>query len=250
MLPFDNKNEFQVIINMPEGSSLETDGRGGARDRRSPSPRTGSHRLPDLRRYVGAVQFQRPGAALLPARAARTSRIYRSTCVGKGERSAQSHDIAKRVRPRVQEVAKRFTARVAVAEVPPGPPVLQTLVAEIYGPTDSSRTQLARRGPRRSSSQRRAWSMSTPIIEDDQRKLTFVIDHEKAALHGITRRDDRAVVQAGGQRYSGRYRASQNEREDIALILELPRAQKTSRRICSACNRAHMRGRRIETIHR
>ncbi len=60
----------------------------------------------------------------------------------KGERSDQSHDIATRVRPKVDEVAARFNARVAVAEVPPGPPVLQTLVAEVYGPTDSTRSIL------------------------------------------------------------------------------------------------------------
>ena len=58
--------------------------------------------------------------------------------VPKSERKAQSHDIAKRVRPRVAEIAAKFGARVAVAEVPPGPPVLQTLVAEIYGPTDEA----------------------------------------------------------------------------------------------------------------
>ena len=59
--------------------------------------------------------------------------------VPKGERKAQSHDIAKRVRPRVATIAAKYGARVAVAEVPPGPPVLQTLVAEVYGPTEKSR---------------------------------------------------------------------------------------------------------------
>src|SRR5207342_3090715 len=60
----------------------------------------------------------------------------------KSERKAQSHDIAKRVRPRVAAIASRYDARVAVAEVPPGPPVLQTLVAEIYGPDEESRHRL------------------------------------------------------------------------------------------------------------
>ena len=63
----------------------------------------------------------------------------------KGERQAQSHDIAKRVRPRVAEIAAKFGARVAVAEVPPGPPVLQTLVAEIYGPTEKDRLAMAQK---------------------------------------------------------------------------------------------------------
>src|SRR4029079_19300607 len=63
--------------------------------------------------------------------------------VCKGERKAQSHDIAKRIRPRVTDIAAKYGARVAVAEWPPGPPVLQTLVAEIYGPTEESRLALA-----------------------------------------------------------------------------------------------------------
>ena len=63
--------------------------------------------------------------------------------VGKHERKAQSHDIAKRIRPAVTAIADRYKARVAIAEVPPGPPVLQTLVAEIYGPTEEARLKLA-----------------------------------------------------------------------------------------------------------
>src|SRR5262245_62201544 len=63
--------------------------------------------------------------------------------VSKGERKAQSHAIAKRVRPRVAAIAEKYGARVTVAEVPPGPPVLQTLVAEIYGPNETERLKLA-----------------------------------------------------------------------------------------------------------
>ena len=63
--------------------------------------------------------------------------------VKKGERKAQSHDIARRVRQRIAEIAAKYGARVAVAEVPPGPPVLQTLVAEIYAPSEQARLALA-----------------------------------------------------------------------------------------------------------
>ena len=68
----------------------------------------------------------------------------RSTSPPKGERNAQSHEIAKRVRPRIQEIAARYGARVKVAEVPPGPPVLQTLVAEVYGPDYDRQIEVAR----------------------------------------------------------------------------------------------------------
>jgi multidrug efflux pump subunit AcrB len=103
----------------------------------------------------------------------------------KHERKAQSHDIAKRVRPRVAAIAEKFGARVAVAEVPPGPPVLQTLVAEIYGPT---------RRPTRAGAEGRLRFFRTTegvvdtdwYVEADQPKTRFVIDKEKAALHGIS----------------------------------------------------------------
>ena len=64
---------------------------------------------------------------------------------GKDERDDQSHDIAKRVRDQLLPIARRFSATIQVSEVPPGPPVLQTLVAEVYGPSLEERTAVARR---------------------------------------------------------------------------------------------------------
>ncbi|HQL23573.1 MAG TPA: efflux RND transporter permease subunit, partial [candidate division Zixibacteria bacterium] len=184
MLPFDNKNEFQVIINMPEGSSLERTVEAAREIAQAVS------REPEVTNYQiyagtsspfnfnGLVRhyFLRRGEHVADIQV---------NLLPKGERSAQSHDIATRVRPRVQEIARRFAARVAVAEVPPGPPVLQTLVAEIYGPTDSSRTMLAHAVKAIFDSTPGVVDVDT-YIEDDQRKLTFEIDHEKAALHGIS----------------------------------------------------------------
>jgi multidrug efflux pump subunit AcrB len=138
MLPFDNKSEFQVILNMPEGSALEQTAQAAreiaAAIRTEPE-------VTDYQIYVGVAApfnfnglvrhyFMRRGAHIADLQV---------NLVAKGERKAQSHDIAKRVRPRVATIASRYGARVAVAEVPPGPPVLQTLVAEVYGPDESSR---------------------------------------------------------------------------------------------------------------
>jgi multidrug efflux pump subunit AcrB len=147
--------------------------------------------------------------------------------VGKSERSDQSHDIAKRVRPRVDVIANKYRAAVAIAEVPPGPPVLQTLVAEIYGPSDSTRTALSRKVEE--------IFKSTPGVVDvdayeemDQRKLTFKIDHEKAALHGITAEMITQSVKLAVNGIQVDIGHRDSEREDVALMLELPRAQKTS----------------------
>jgi multidrug efflux pump subunit AcrB len=226
MLPFDNKNEFQVIINMPEGSALEQTVEAA---REISGAIALEPEVTDYQIYAGTsapYNFNGLVRHYFMRRGANVADIQ-VNLLSKGERSAQSHEIAKRVRPRVQEVAKRFGARVAVAEVPPGPPVLQTLVAEIYGPTTEARAALAARV--------REIFKSTPgvvdvdsYLEDDQRELTFVIDHEKAALHGISAETIAQTLRlaVSGIQVDIAHRA--NEREDIALMLELPRSQKTS----------------------
>jgi multidrug efflux pump subunit AcrB len=225
MLPFDNKNEFQIVINMPEGSSLEET----AQAAREIAHTVGDE--PEVINYQiyagtsapfnfnGLVRhyFLRRGAHIADIQV---------NLLPKGDRSAQSHDIAKRVRPRVDEIAGKYRARVAVAEVPPGPPVLQTLVAEIYGPTDSSRTQLARKVREIFKSTAGVVDIDT-YEEENQDKLTFVIDHEKAALHGISAEmiAQTLRVAVAGVQVDILHRA--NEREDIQMVLELPRSQKS-----------------------
>ena len=142
MLPFDNKSEFQIILNMPEGSALEKTAQCA---REIAAAVRVEPEVTDYQVYAGVASpfnfnglvrhyFMRRGANIADVQV---------NLVPKGERKAQSHDIAKRVRPRVAEIAAKYGARVAVAEVPPGPPVLQTLVAEVYGPTQESRLALA-----------------------------------------------------------------------------------------------------------
>jgi len=145
----------------------------------------------------------------------------------KHERKAQSHDIAKRVRPRIAEVAARFGARVAVAEVPPGPPVLQTLVAEIYGPTEASRRELASRV--RTILQQTEGVVDVDwYLEADQPKTRFVIDKEKAALHGISAEtlSQTLRIAVAGQPVDLLHVPT--DKEDVSLMLELPRAQRDS----------------------
>jgi multidrug efflux pump subunit AcrB len=225
MLPFDNKSEFQVILNMPEGSSLERTAQA-ARDiaaavRVEPEVR-------DYEIYAGvASPFNFNGLVrhYFTRRGAHVADIQ-VNLVGKGDRKAQSHDIAKRIRPRVAEIAARYGARVAVAEVPPGPPVLQTLVAEVYGPDDESRMALARKV-------RDVFKGTDGVVdvdwyvEADQPKTRFVIDKEKAALHGISAETISQTLKIAVDGESIDLVHLPREKEDVELMLELPRAART-----------------------
>lgn len=226
MLPFDNKSEFQVILNMPEGSSLE---QTAAVAKEMAQSLRGEPEVTDYQVYAGTASpynfnglvrhyFMRRGANVADIQVNLT---------GKHERDAQSHEIAKRVRPRLAEIAKRYGARVAVAEVPPGPPVLQTLVAEIYGPDDEARQKLAEKI--------KAIFQSTPgvvdvdwYIEADQQKARFIVDKEKAALHGISAAtiSQTLRIAAGGENADLLH--PPDEKEDVNIRLELPRSARAS----------------------
>ncbi|MEN9575464.1 MAG: hypothetical protein RL514_3319 [Verrucomicrobiota bacterium] len=226
MLPFDNKSEFQIILNMPEGSALE---RTAQAAREIAAAVRTEPEVTDYQIYVGTASpfnfnglvrhyFMRRGANVADIQV---------NLVGKQERKAQSHDIAKRVRPQVAAIAAKFGARVAIAEVPPGPPVLQTLVAEIYGPDEATRHATARKV--------REVFTSTPgvvdvdwYLEADQPKTRFVIDKEKAALHGISAEtiSQTLRIAVGGESVDLMHLP--REKEDVNLVLQLPRSARTS----------------------
>jgi multidrug efflux pump subunit AcrB len=145
----------------------------------------------------------------------------------KHDRKAQSHDLAKRVRPRVAAIAEKYRARLAVAEVPPGPPVLQTLVAEIYGPSEKARLALAQKVI--------AIFKQTPgvvdvdwYIESDQPKARFVIDKEKAALHGISAETISRLSVSPSAVTQWTYSMCLHEKEDVDIVLQLPRSLRTT----------------------
>ncbi|GIX50631.1 MAG: multidrug transporter AcrB [Limisphaera sp.] len=226
MLPFDNKSEFQIILNMPEGSSLERTARAA---REIAAAVRNEPEVTDYQIYVGtAAPFNFNGLVrhYFLRRGAHVADLQ-INLLPKSLRKAQSHDIAKRVRPRVAEIAERYGARVAVTEVPPGPPVLQTLVAEVYAPTEEDRLRLA-------EEVRRIFK-STPgvvdvdaYIEADQPRARFVIDKEKAALHGISADTISRTLQIAVGGLSVDLVHQPREKEDVNLVLELPRAARTS----------------------
>jgi multidrug efflux pump subunit AcrB len=227
MLPFDNKSEFQVILNMPEGSTLEQTAQVA---REIASVIREEPEIRDYQIYAGTAApfnfsglvrhyFLREGSHVADIQV---------NLVGKGSRKDQSHDITLRLRPAVTEVAQRYGAAVTLAEVPPGPPVLQTLVAEIYGPTEEDRLKLAQ--------EVRRIMENTPgvvdidwYVEADQPKLVFQVDREKALLHGVNPETVQQNLQiaAGGTEVD--LLRLPHEREDLKIRLEVPRALRSHR---------------------
>lgn len=226
MLPFDNKSEFQIILNMPEGTALE---RTAQVAREIGSAVRIEPEVTDYQVYAGVAApfnfnglvrhyFMRRGSHIADLQV---------NLVPKGERDAQSHDIAKRIRPRVAEIAGRYGARVAVAEVPPGPPVLQTLVAEVYGPTEESRLALAKKVIQ--------IFKDTPgvvdtdwYIEGEQSKARFVVDKEKAALHGISAETISQTLKMAVTGTAVDLLHVPREKEDVQITLRLPRDKRTT----------------------
>jgi multidrug efflux pump subunit AcrB len=224
MLPFDNKSEFQIILNMPEGSALE---RTAQAAREIAAAVRNEPEVTDYQVYAGTASpynFSGLVRHYFLRRGANVADIQ-INLLPKGKREASSHDIAKRIRPRVNDIASRYGARVAVAEVPPGPPVLQTLVAEVYGPSEESRLDLAREVIR--------VFKSTPgvvdtdwYIEADQPTVRFVIDKEKSALHGISAEtiSRTLAIAVGGSSVDLLH--VPREKEDVNIVLQLPLASR------------------------
>jgi multidrug efflux pump subunit AcrB len=184
MLPFDNKSEFQVIADLPEGTTLETSQALGE------SMAAYLRTVPEVKStevYAGVAApfnfnglvrhyFLRRGANVVDVQVNLTA---------KGDRDRQSHGIAVAVRPHLDSIARRYDASVKVAEVPPGPPVMSTLVAEIYGPTDSVRIAAA-------TAVRRVFESTPGVVDIDwtieapQVKRSFRVDRVLAARSGAS----------------------------------------------------------------
>lgn len=221
MLPFDNKSEFQIILNTPEGTTLEetTAIAKEIADAIKTQPEVENYQI-----YAGtASPFNFNGLVRhYFARSGPNVADIQVNLLPKHQRSEQSHAIAKRIRPMVEAIAKKYGVSAAVAEVPPGPPVLQTLVAEIYGPNQESRESLAK-------VVKEILEKSDGIVDVDwyyetpQRKIEFVIDKEKAALNGISQYDITQALQLATTGFPVDLLHIPTEEEDVQIVLELPR---------------------------
>ncbi|NGZ03031.1 MAG: multidrug transporter AcrB, partial [Nitrospira sp. WS238] len=225
MLPFDNKSEIQLVVDMPEGTTLEETAR--VTQALTRYVRT----IPEVRdyqAYVGtASPFNFSGLVRhyylreLPHEA-----DIQINLVAKHERDAQSHEIAQRIRPSVHEIAREFGANVKIVEVPPGPPVQSVLVVEVYGPDYNRQLEVAR--------EVRALFEATSgvvdvddYIEADQVKYVFTVDRAKAALAGIPSQDIVQTLRMALQGSKVGLVHIPQEKSPVQIVLRLPLAERT-----------------------
>jgi multidrug efflux pump subunit AcrB len=183
MLPFDNKNEFQVVIDMPEGTTLE---RTAVVTKEISQYLATRPEVVNYQNYIGTsapITFN--GLVRhYDLRGGSNMADIQVNLVDKGERSAQSHDIAKLLRPDIQKIAKKYNANVKLVEVPPGPPVLSTIVAEVYGPDYNEQIKIANNVQRILNNTDDVVDVDW-MVEADQTEYQFVINKEKAMLYGV-----------------------------------------------------------------
>jgi multidrug efflux pump subunit AcrB len=226
MLPFDNKSEFQIIVDMDEGTTLEQTTRVA---RELAAAVRSEPEVTDYQVYAGtASPFNFNGLVRhYYLRRGPNVADIQINLLPKSERAAQSHAIAKRIRPKVAAIAAKYGARVKVAEVPPGPPVLQTLVAEIYGPHYDQ--QIAMAGKVREIFTKTSGVVDVDwYMEADQTKYVFAIDHEKAALHGITADRIAQTLKIAEEGMQVGLIHQPKEKEDVDIVVRLPEAQRSS----------------------
>ncbi|MGB5378749.1 efflux RND transporter permease subunit [Muriicola sp.] len=184
MLPFDNKNEFQVVIDMPEGTTLERTNVVAKEVSQYLSTRP---EVVNYQSYVGAsapITFN--GLVRhYDIRSGSNMADIQVNLVDKGTRSEQSHAIASSMRKEIQQIGSRYGANIKIVEVPPGPPVLSTIVGEIYGPDHQEQIQLADQLQQLLKGTADVVDVDW-MVEADQTKYDFVIDKEKAMLYGVT----------------------------------------------------------------
>ncbi len=219
MLPFDNKSEFQVIVDMPNGTTLEQT----ARVTQLLAAETQRQReVINVETYAGTASPYNFNGLVRHYYLRRGPNIadIQVNLLPKSKRDLQSHEIAKQVRARIEPIAERYGARIKVAEVPPGPPVLETLVAEVYGPSLDGRIALARQ--MRDLFKRTDGVVDVDwYVEDDQIKYRLIVDQEKAALNGISEDDIARAMQVAAAGYDAGLLHQASEKEDIPLTVRL-----------------------------
>jgi multidrug efflux pump subunit AcrB len=225
MLPFDNKSEFQVIVDMPNGTTLEQT----ARVVQLLGEETQKQReVVNIQTYTGTASPYNFNGLVRHYYLRRGPNVadIQVNLLPKDARDLQSHEIAKQVRQRLLPIAERFGARIKVAEVPPGPPVLETLVAEVYGPVMEGRIALARK-IRDLFKQTKGVVDVDWYVEDDQTKYRLLVDQQKASLNGISEDDIARAMQVASAGYRAGLLHQDAEKEDVSLTVRLDRATRS-----------------------
>ncbi|MBK7614104.1 MAG: efflux RND transporter permease subunit [Vitreoscilla sp.] len=219
MLPFDNKSEFQVIVDMPAGTPLE-------------KTAAALHEMGAFLATVPEVtDYQAYAGTAAPINFNGLVRQYylrsggevgdlQVNLVDKHQRSTQSHAIATRVRPELQAIGKRFGANVKIVEVPPGPPVLSPIVAEIYGPEAAGRQQVAK-------AVRAVFEQADSVVDVDDSSIAaaprtlLLVDRRKAAQLGVPQQAIVTTLRAGLAGEATAYLHDETK-YPAAAVLQLP----------------------------
>tara|TARA_R110000868_G_scaffold196650_1_gene442623 strand:- start:2009 stop:5239 length:3231 start_codon:yes stop_codon:yes gene_type:complete len=226
MLPFDNKNEFQVVIDMPEGTTLE---RTAVVTKEIAQYLTTVPEVVDYQNYVGTsapITFN--GLVRhYDLRGGSNMADIQVNLLHKDDRGLQSHDIAKVVRPNVQNIAKKHGANVKIVEVPPGPPVLSTLVAEVYGPNHEDQIKVAKQV-------KEILENTTDVVDTDwmveanQIEYRLIVDKEKAMLNGIAPQQVVGNLTYLLQEYPISNLYDETSNDHVSIVLSLDDKDKTS----------------------
>ncbi|MGV8947343.1 MAG: efflux RND transporter permease subunit [Lutibacter sp.] len=226
MLPFDNKNEFQVVIDMPEGTTLE---RTAAVTKEIAQYISTTPEVVNYQNYIGTsapITFN--GLVRhYDIRGGSNMADIQVNLLLKENRKLQSHDIAKKVRPEIIKIAKKYGANVKLVEVPPGPPVLSTLVAEVYGPNYAEQIKVAKQVKEILRNTNDVVDIDW-MVEDAQTEYRLEIDKEKAMLNGIVPQQIVGNLTYLLKEYPISYLYDENSFDQVDIVLALNDADKTS----------------------
>lgn len=226
MLPFDNKSEFQVIIDMPEGTPLEATATVAEEVGQYLA---GQPEVTDYQLYIGTgAPFNFNGLVRhYYLREGYELADIQVNLVAKGERSLQSHDIAKRVRPEIKRIGDKYGARIKIAEIPPGPPVLQTLVAEIYGPDYEKLITRARHIME-------VFEKTPGVVDvdwymtDPQTQYRVVIERDKALANSVMPERVNEVIKSALAGTEAGLFHDPLAKEDTVILVRFPRDRRSS----------------------
>lgn len=221
MLPFDNKDEFQVVLNLPEGTSLE---KTTSAIEEIAQSLVSVPEVKDIETYIGTSSPYNFNG--LVRHYFLRSHSYQAdlqvNLVNKHHRKRQSHDIAKAVRPKIHEIVARYGGHVQVAEVPPGPPVLSTLVLEIYGPSLDGQTELAKKIENILDKNKGVTDVDT-YVQSQEKLMRLRVDAQKATLNGIPVQTIAQTIALAIKGKSVDLAHLSGEYEPVDIIIRLPK---------------------------
>ena len=228
MLPFDNKNEFQVVVDMPEGTTLETTESATAE---LASYLRGVPEVTDVTTFVGTCSPMDFNGMVRHYYLRRGPNVadLRVNLVRKHDRVQQSHALTLRVRDDLEKIAERWGANIKLVEMPPGPPVIATITAEVYGQPYHTYDEIieAARCVRARLEVEPAVVDVDDTAEADQTRVHFVLDSEKAALSGITAEQVAELVQTAVEGSMVSILKDPAEANPLPIILQLPRGKRS-----------------------